>query len=139
MNNKIDKEIRKSIVWAQDCNIQLIKGGARFHFNDNGNAIAACPIGSLLLMHNKVPLGIGSPGNYIALSAFPFGSEAAKILEVDLSWLYRFHMGFDRGYQIMFIVESDKDKKSKKDKEIKDDVSQYGIALSKEFFKKKKV
>jgi hypothetical protein len=118
VNNKIDKEIRKSVIWAQDNNIELIKGGARFIFNADGQATAACPIGATLLMHDKVPAGIGL--DYKTLSLYPFGTEAAKILDVDLAWLYRFHMGFDRGYQIMFIIDNDKDKKSKKDKEIKD-------------------
>ena len=127
MNAKIDTEIKKAAVWAQENNIRLIKGGARFWFNAEGNAVAADIIGAMLLMHNEVPPGIGLDNARLVNPGF--SAKAAEILEVDRVWMYRFYMGYDRGYQIMIINE--------KDKESKDDVAAYGITLSKELFKKR--
>jgi hypothetical protein len=51
------------------------------------------------------------------------------MLETDFNWLVRFWMGFDRGHQVLLIND--------KDKEIKDDVSAFGIQLAKELADKK--
>lgn len=133
MNSKINKAISDAIIWAKDNNVFLIHGGARFIFNAEGNATHADIIGAILLMNNKVPAGIGL--DYRNLVTPGWDKMAAEILEVDSWWLYRFYMGYDRGHQILFISEGDK--KSKKAKEIKDEVSKFGISTVKEIFKKK--
>jgi hypothetical protein len=130
MNNKIDTEIRTAVAWAAEKNLPLLKGGAWFIFDAQGQATACDAIGAVLLKHDKVPAGIGI--DYNALMRPGFSKMAAEILGVDSGWLHRFFMGYDRGYQVMLISEKDG-----KTKESKDEVSAYGISLAKEFFKKK--
>lgn len=127
MNNKIDAEIRKGIAWAQENNIRIVWGGPWFIFNAEGNATSADAIGTILLMHGKVPAGMGLDTEDLVRPGFI--KAACEILGVDPGWLHRFFMGYDRGYQVMLIGE--------KDKEIKDEVSWYGITLQKELSKKK--
>lgn len=130
MNNKIDSEIRKAIAWAAEKNLPLLRGGAWFIFDAEGQATACDAMGAVLLMHDKVPAGIGKdPANLVRPG---FSQMAIDILGVDSGWLHRFFMGYDRGYQVMLISEKDG-----KTKESKDEVSFYGQSLAKEFFKKK--
>lgn len=130
MNNKIDSEIRSAVAWAAEKNLSLLKGGARFVFDAQGQATACDPLGAVLLKHNKVPAGIGL--NPDALVRPGFIGMLSEILEVDAGWQHRFFMGYDRGYQVVLISEKDG-----KTKESKDDVSFYGMSLAKELFKKK--
>lgn len=125
MNVKIDTEIRTAYALAKSKGIKILQG-AWFEFDSTGAVVGCDAIGAVLLKNNLVPEGIGL--DTIRLSTPGFCASACKALEVNGSWLHRFFMGFDRGYQVMI-----EDKESKK--ESRDDVSAYGIQLWREFNK----
>lgn len=127
MNAKIDKEIRESVAWLKENNIELIKGGPWFIFQNN-KVIGADLIGAVLLKNNLVPEGIGS--NLEKLSNPGFTRTACEFLDINFSWLHRFWMGSDRNYQVMIVGDPEK-----KIKDRKDDISAYAISLTREFFK----
>lgn len=114
-----------SSIIRNSCNFVLDKGivlhqGAWFD-SENGKVSSCCAIGAVLL------------ANGIAVSETPqfpgYVRAACKILGVNSQWLYRFWMGFDRGYQIRILSEDGKT-------ETFDDISGLGIQIRKEFLKK---
>lgn len=121
MNTKIDTEIREAIAFVRAAGIKL-HPGIWFEWNEEGKIISCDPIGAVLIKNNAVP-------DYVPQSTRSNFSETARfILNVDWSWLRRFWLGFDRGYQVLIIHEE-----NNKEIETKDDVSHYGIGLYKEF------
>lgn len=120
MNSEIDKKLRDAIFWADYNNIK-IKKGIWFRLDSSYKVTESDIIGALLLSN-------GLDLSNINFSKPGFLAKAQELLEVDYFWLYRFFMGFDSGYQILI---------KEKDKEIKDEVSFYGICLAKELFKRK--
>lgn len=112
--NKVEF-IRTACLKAKSKGIRLNRG-PWFEIKDN-NIKACCAIGAVLLSDEKFSLAQDSsnPG---------YVKKACQMLEVDPGWLVRFWMGFDRGHQVILVND--------KDKEIKDDVSAFGIQLAKE-------
>lgn len=121
MSVKIDAEIRAACTEAKAKGVKIAKA-FWFELDANSQVIGCDPIGAVLLRHNKV--SFSNPLNVESLSKPGFIKEACLLLDVDPGWLYRFWMGYDRNYQIWFTTD---DKK-----EIKDDVSSYGISMAKE-------
>lgn len=58
-----------------------------------------------------------------------FHKKECDYLGVGLYWLYRFHMGFDRGQQLVYKAKNKKDKLVDK----KCDVSKLGLKLRKRY------
>lgn len=114
MNASTSSQIREACLKAKARGIEL-KPGPWFDMS-RGEVVSCCAIGAVLLANN-VPLNptTDRPG---------YVKAACELLEVTPQWLYRFWMGFDRGYQIMVT--------GKDDKEFPDDTSSFGIQLRKE-------
>lgn len=105
--------------------IRLIYGGAWFEWSSD-RIIATDPIGAVLIAREALPTGL-DPKRPETLVRPGLVEAACKTLDVDAFWLYRFWMGFDRGFLIRVIND--------KDQESRDDVSEWGIALAKELFR----
>ena len=116
--------IRNACLQAKAKGIKLFSGGHWFDLTGKGESkiYSCCAIGAVLLTDNEfsMPEDLSRPG---------FVRKACEMLEVDPSWLVRFWMGFDRGHQVLLVND--------KDKEIKDDVSAFGIQLARELTDKK--
>jgi len=84
------------------------------------------PIAAVIIAQDKLPPGI-DPLNPETLVRPGLLRVACELLDVDHAWLYRFWMGYDRAYQILFF---DEEKKTS----TKDEVSAFGIAMRKELF-----
>ena len=125
MNNKIEEIIRSAIKEMAGRGIKICHGGAWMEFEGN-KIIAVDPIAAVIIVNNKMPI----LDSIDKLSMPGLLQLAVNFLEVDSFWLYKFWMGFDREFQIMFFVE----RKGKIIKETKDDVSEFGITLTKEIF-----
>ena len=117
MNNKI---ITDSIIVAHQQGYKIING-AIFDFSNNSKACSV--LGAVLVADNKAELF--SNGFYPG-----WLKHLCSLLEVDEEWVFRFSMGYDRTYQIE--IDTGKFDKNKRAIYVKDDVSQYGIALKKE-------
>lgn len=121
MNVKTTTQLREACALVKSQGIKIVRGPWFVYEGDK--IVACCATGAVLIANNKVsvkPTDLSSPG---------FMKMACEILGIDGRWLYRFFMGFDRGYQVTLILE---DKESKKKTEVKDDVSEFGIQLWKE-------
>jgi hypothetical protein len=107
--------------------LTICHGGAYFEVK-NGKFISCDPIVAALIVNNKMP---ELDFNDLELMSKPgIVAAACEFLEVDAFWLYRFWMGYDRGYQILIsrdLGSGDKKKTVTK----KDDVSEFGIQLHK--------
>lgn len=121
--NKIEV-IRNACLQAKAKGIKLLSGGHWFDLTGQGESkiYSCCAIGAVLLTDKDFTIAEDPvrPG-YI--------KKACEMLETDPSWLVRFWMGFDRGHQVLLVND--------KDKEIKDDVSAFGIQLARELADKK--
>jgi len=121
--NKIEV-IRNACLQAKSNGIKLFTGGHWFDLTGKGESklISCCAIGAVLLTDKNFVFATdhSKPG---------YTEKACQMLEVEDNWLVRFWMGFDRGHQVLLIND--------KDKEIKDDVSAFGIQLAKELADKK--
>lgn len=120
--NKVDV-IRNACLAVKAKGIKLKTGGHWFDLTgkEDSKVISCCAIGAVLLSDPEFSFAEDSshPG---------YVKKACEILEADPSWLVRFWMGFDRGHQVILVND--------KDKEIKDDVSAFGIQLAKELANK---
>lgn len=132
MNKVLDEKIRSAILDTQAKGIKLIQG-AWFHFEAEGKLVACDALGSLIISHNRLPESACEPG---LLRKPGFSRIVQEILGVDAFWLYRFNMGFDRNYQILIEHEDGGGCNGPLKKwSTKEDVSEYGIKLRKEFVK----
>jgi len=123
VNIKTTTTIREACSYVRDeLGIKII-GGAWFEWNGD-KIVATDPIGAVILKAGKVPKEI-DPKHPETLSQPGLIKVAKDELGVDHFWLYRFWMGYDRFFQIKAITD--------KDQEIKDDVSEFGISLAREF------
>lgn len=123
MNNKITTLIQESVAAVRDKGINIVRG-PWFDFTGEGGSVIACdPIGAVILAKDAMPVGI-NPNDSATLVRPGLVKVACELLDVDPSWLQRFWMGFDRGHQVTLIDD--------KDKEHRDDISAYGIQLSKQ-------
>lgn len=119
MSAKALELIRAACIQAHDAGLTL-KKGPWFVFNDANNPTACCAIGAVLYQA-KIPF----PGD---LSNPGYVKIACAILGVDVFWLQRWWLGWDRGHQVTLIHEKDG-----KSFETKDDISKSAIALAREF------
>jgi hypothetical protein len=121
--NKIEV-IRNACLQAKAKGIKLLTGGHWFDLTGKGESkiISCCAIGAVLLTDSEFTIAEdpSRPG---------YLKKACEMLETDWHWIFRFWMGFDRGHQVLLVND--------KDKEIKDDVSAFGIQLAKELADKK--
>jgi hypothetical protein len=121
--NKVEV-IRNACLQAKAKGIKLFSGGHWFDLTGKSESkiYSCCAIGAVLLSDPEFVLAEDSsrPG---------YTKKACEMLEVDWYWLVRFWMGFDRGHQVLLVND--------KDKEIKDDVSAFGIQLARELADKK--
>jgi hypothetical protein len=121
MNNKTSEAIRTACERAKEKGLRIHQG-PWFEWS-GGKVVGCCAIGAVLLEAGKINPE-GEPD--LETSVNPgYVKAACQTLGVNASWLYRFWMGFDRGYQIMLIDD--------KEKESKDDISAFGIQLRREF------
>ncbi len=110
----VESKIKSAIQYAHSKHIKVAPG-IWFEFNESRQVIRCGPLGALLLQHNcNLDVDLARPG---------FCDKVCEILEVDMFWLRRFWLGFDRNYQV--LIETEK-------KETKDEVSAFGIELRKE-------
>lgn len=125
MNNKTIVLIREACETVQKQGLTIAKGGAWLVFVEQ--KIVACdPIAAALIANNKLPALNSYDVNIMSNPGLV--QIACDFLEIDRAWLYRFWMGFDRVYQIIFINDKEKN-------ETKDEVSAFGILLRRELFK----
>ncbi len=124
MSLKAHTLIREAVAHVRQLTppIPVLKGGAWFVW-DAEKITATDPIGAVLIMRDLVPKEM-DPKRPETMVRPGLIKAACEVLGVDPFWLYRFWMGFDRGFQIQF---TDKD-----DKTTRDDVSEFGIALGRE-------
>ncbi len=111
--NKPEDILRESIQEVQSKNIKVLPG-AWFEFSTENKIISCCPIGAVILNHNRY-------------QSHGLVKIACELLGVDTYWIRRFWLGFDRKYQVMIEIEKD-DKKVW----IKDNVALFGISLRRE-------
>lgn len=117
MNAKTASTIRESCAAVQAMGIR-VSPGAWFEW-EGGKIVACCPVGAVLIAKEKLPPGADG------MSCEPgYVRAACEALGEDFTWLRRFWLGFDRGYQVMIIHDERT--------ETKDDVSSFGIQLSRE-------
>jgi hypothetical protein len=127
VNTKITGLIREGCAFVRtEMGIQLIRGGPWFEW-DTTKIIASDPIGAVILHQKALPEGL-DPSRPETLVNPGLIQAACRLLDVDHAWLYRFWMGYDRQYQILF---TDEEKKTS----TKDDVSEFGINLGRELFR----
>ncbi len=129
MNVKIDTEIRAAYSEAISKGLNILHGSAWCEFGSEYKLLGVDPIAAVILKNDKFPKQDQINDEFLSNPGFI--KAACEILKVDPSWIYRFFMGYDRSYQIMIVQEKEK-------KETKDDVSNYGISLYKEFVSSKK-
>jgi hypothetical protein len=117
----------KTTVMIEDaCQTIIAKGmrivrGPWLEF-DNDNKIVACdPLVACLIVNDKMPALV--PSNLEQMSNPGLIKAICLLLKVDVAWLFRFWMGFDRGHPLIII--SDKE-------EFKCEVAAYGMQLAKE-------
>jgi hypothetical protein len=128
VNLKTSTLIREACAFVRENGYQIIRGGAWFEW-DSEKILACDPIGAVLIYKGAVPKELDPKRPETLVN--PGLMEAARdVLDVDHFWLYRFWMGFDRGFQIKVTNE-------KSDTETKDEISESGIALARELFQKK--
>jgi hypothetical protein len=125
MSLKIATILREACVAMPARGIKLIRGGAWYEWDSEPKIIAADATGALILYHDKLPTD-HKPPNLDGMAHSKLGEVVQEILGVDRFWLYRFWMGYDRGYQILAVND--------KDEESKDDVSEFGISFARELF-----
>lgn len=109
--------IRDACRTVQQLGVQL-RSGPWFEF-EGDKVVSCCAVGAVLLASgvDVKPSDQSTGRGYLA--------EACRMLEVNNMWLYRFWMGFDRGYQILIEVKENTFRK--------DDVSLLGIETAREF------
>lgn len=124
MNVKIVTLLRESCEFVRAKGIRIIRGGAWFEWSTT-TILGADPIGAALIAQGKLPAGLDPllPETMVRPGLV---QASCELLAVDPMWLYRFWMGYDRNFQIMAISE--------KGQESKDEVSEFGIAMSRELF-----
>lgn len=107
--NLNEENIRQAILSAKEKGI-LIKGGACFSWD--GDRIVACnALGACL-----IAAGLTKEKDWIPK------------LGTNLSWVHRFILGFDQGFQVQFLK-----KDNLKEILVDDSISKMGIRLAKEF------
>jgi hypothetical protein len=127
VNIKTAALIREACVYARDTlRLRLLSGGPWYEW-DSEKIIGTDPIGAVILKCRALPSGL-DPKRPETFANPGFIAAARTLLGVDHFWLYRFWMGFDRGFQI--LVYSDDDKTPSRD-----DISEFGIALYRELFR----
>jgi hypothetical protein len=126
MNAKIVELIRESCAHCRQRGINIVRGGPWMVFE--GTAIISVdPIAAVIIDQGRLPEAIDplSPETLVRPGLIAI---ACELLGVDHAWLYRFWMGYDRSYQILFYKDEDRKESTK------DDVSAFGIAMRKELF-----
>lgn len=107
--------------------LTLLSGGPWYEW-DSHKIIGTDPIGAVILKCRALPDGLDPQRPETMVN--PGLVQAARLLlGVDHFWLYRFWMGYDRGFQIMIYPDDDKKPPTK------DDVSEFGITLHRELFR----
>jgi hypothetical protein len=124
MNNIIQNTIKIACKNAINAGLKICRGP--WFIYENNKLVACDPIFAVIFNDRLNEFNISS----LNLEEPGFMVLAREALGVDDFWLYRFWMGFDTNYQILISYE---DKDSKKNKTKKDDVSLFGIQLSREF------
>jgi hypothetical protein len=128
VNIKTAALIREACAHARDkLRLRLLSGGAWFEW-DSEKIIGTDPIGAVILKCHALPSGL-DPKRPETMSNPGLIAVARTLLGVDHFWLYRFWMGYDRGFQIMIYPDDEKKTPSK------DDISEFGIALHRELFR----
>lgn len=127
MNTKIVELIRESCAHCVQRGIKICHGGPWLEWKGT-TIIEADPIAAVIIAQGRLPEGI-DPLNPETMVNPGLVRVACELLDIDHGWLYRFWMGYDRGYQILFY--SDEERKNA----TKDDVSAFGISMRKELFK----
>lgn len=126
MNTKITTMLREACAAMPARGITIVHGGAWYEW-DSEKIIGADPIGAAILHNGKLPEGL-DPKNPETMVRPGLMQAACELLGVDAGWLWRFWMGYDRGYQVMIVTEE----KGKERKETPDEVSAFGIAFLRE-------
>jgi hypothetical protein len=127
MNAKIVELIRKSCANCEQRGIAIVCGGPWMEWKGT-DLLSVDPIAAVIVDQGRLPEG-HDPTKPETLVNPGLIRVACELLDVDHAWLYRFWMGYDRNYQILFY--SDEERKNA----TKDDVSAFGIAMRKELFK----
>lgn len=125
MNLKIDNEIRESIAFVLAKGVRISQG-IWFEFSDGWNIEACDPLGAVLYKNNLIDRSILTTEGLVRPG---FIKLVCTHLDIDVMWLRRFWLGFDRGYQVMIVNDKD-------ESETKDEVAAYGIQLYREFVKR---
>lgn len=126
MKTKITKEIDESIAFVKNLGLNITQGGAWCEYQDT-KLVAVDPLIAVLIKNDKFDKEY-NPRNT------GFIKLISEVLDVDHFWIYRFHMGYDRQYQILVGTDDGKGciaSEGKRYVYTKDDVSEYGIALGK--------
>ncbi len=110
--------------------IKILHDGAWYDW-DSEKIIGADPIGAAILVADKLPPGL-DPKKPETMVRPGLMQAACELLNVDAGWLWRFWMGFDRGYQVTIVTEE----KGKERKESPDEVSAFGLALHREVLRR---
>ena len=126
MNTKITTTLREACKEMGVRGIKLLHDGAWYEW-DSEKIIGADPIGAAILVAGKLPPGL-DPKNAETMVRPGLMEAACELLGVDAGWLWRFWMGYDRGYQVMIVTEE----KGKERKESLDEVSAFGISFHRE-------
>lgn len=124
------KKIQEAISYAQDKGIKIAPGGAVFdwtHQSDWPRPIYEEELPTVCNWVGAILIKLG----YTRSTPLPW-SEAGKYLEIGTYWMYRFHMGFDRGRQLKRKVVE----KGKKTRWINDPTSKLGLDLGKKYWRK---
>jgi hypothetical protein len=122
MNENIPKRIREACVFAKSQDV-AIKRGLWFELGEDRKIIACDPLGAVLLKSGVVNFKSDVP-LITYLSNPGFVKAICEILNINGLWLRQFWSGFDQGHQVFMIDD--------KDKLHEDEVSRFGIQLSKE-------
>ena len=117
MKKSVTEEITEACANVKARGLHLCRGGP-WLTRDEKTLIGVDPIAAVLFVHGS-------------LTDVQTGrlTEVCKILHVNDFWLYRFWLGWDRGFLMHFTVLD----KNKKEVTLVDEISQFGIALSRSY------
>ena len=119
MSAKALEIVRAACLHAREAGLTLNRG-PWFVFDADNNPTACCAIGAVLYQaETPFPADLSNPG---------YVQAACALLGVDVFWLQRWWLGWDRGHQVTLIHEKDG-----KSFETKDDISKSALALAREF------
>ena len=116
---KADQLIEEALIEAKSSGINIIAGGALFHWGVDFNLVGCDAFGAVL-----IKMGEAKPG-------FPkdWLKRLCDYLGEDTYWFWRFNIGFAYGNHFYFIVEKDG-----KVSYVKDKISDIGVKIRKKYY-----